>query len=65
MSICRKGLVSIALLWYGAALAGMLERERRTVWEPFQKNLKYLLFCAVNLGGASLQQFYVIAVLSL
>ena len=65
MSICRKGLVSIALLWYGAALAGMLEAERRAGWEPFQKNLKYLLFCAVNLGGASLQQFYVIAVLSL
>ena len=62
MSICRKGLVSIALLWYGAALAGMLEAERRAGWEPFQKNLKYLLFCAVNLGGASLQQFYVIAV---
>ena len=62
MSIYRKGLVSIALLWYGAALACMLERGRRRGWEPFQKNLKYLLFCAVTLGSASLQQFYVIAV---
>ena len=50
MSICRKGLVSIALLWYGAALAGMLEAERRAGWEPFQKNLKYLLFCALLCG---------------
>ena len=28
MSIYRKGLVSIALLWYGAALACMLERGK-------------------------------------
>ena len=58
MSICK----SIALLWYGVALARMLKQERSVGWEPFQKNLKFLLFCAVNLGGASLQQFYVIAV---
>ena len=61
MSICK----GIALLWYGVALARMLKQERSVGWEPFQKNLKFLLFCAVNLGGASLQQFYVIAVLSL